>query len=305
MKPRSLMMYGISGSTKTSQCYHLVKWILSQPENKGKKFRMVHSDGGGWAPFIDSGMVDRGEVEIFDFSYREHALADFRKISQGYWPRKTKDGGEYFQKTDECRTTPEQFGQIAGYIVEGMASCGEVLKTHCSNQTEGVGFKESWRYEEEGETIVGLQPGHFNLIQKEIYSGHMKGFNNLPVPWLIYTSLLGRGENREKETVYGPQVVGNATTYQVPQWFMDCLHLDKTTWNDPKTGESKTGMVAWFMDHPDSVGTMFLAKARCMPEIYPKLLEIFPFGFVPLGFKNGVDVYFRVLEKLRKENNGI
>jgi hypothetical protein len=304
MKPRSVMMYGVSGSTKTSQCYHLAKYILSLPENQGKRIRMIHSDGGGYAPFQDSGMIDRGEIEVFDYSYREYALSDFRKLSQGYWPRKTKDGQEYFQKVDACKTTAEEWNRIAGYIIEGMSSCGEVLKTHCSNQREGVGFKESIHYEEDGEHISGLAQGHYNLIQKEIYSSHMKGFNNLPVPWLIYTSLLGKGEDKQNhETVYGPQVVGNATTAQAPAWFMDCLHLDKAKWAD--AGGEKEGMVAWFTRHEDGTGVPFLCKARVMPELYPELLRRFPFGFVPLGFKHGVDLYFRVLAKLKEESKNV
>jgi hypothetical protein len=298
IKPRSVMLYGVSGSTKTSQVYHMAKWILKN--NPGKKIRMIASDGGGWAPFQDSGMVERGEVEIFDFSYREYALSDWRKLNQGYWPRETASGAEYFKKDNNCKVTPEEWSGIAGVIIEGLASSGEALKTHCSNQTEGVGFKESWRYEEEGETIVGLQMGHYDLIQKELYSGHMKGFNNMPVPWLIYTSLLGKGTDKKNgETVFGPQVVGNAATPQAPAWFMDCLHLDKQTYEN-KSGERVEGMVAWFERHEDSVGP-YLCKARVMPESYPKLKEYFPHGFVPLGFKRGIVDYFLVLDKLRKD----
>ena len=306
IKPRSVMLYGVSGSTKTSQVYHLVKYVLGLPGNEGKKFLMIHSDGGGYAPFVDSGMVERGQVEVFDFSYREHAMSDFRKLSQGYWPRRTKDGREYFVKDDKCKLTDAENQMIAGYIIEGMSSSAQTLITHCSNQTEGVGFKESWKYEEEEETIIGLQQGHYGLIQKEVYSAHMKGFNNRPVPWLVYTSLLGKGEDKQKrETVYGPQVAGNATTPQVPSWFMDCLHLDRAKWHDDKSNKDKEGMVAWFTEHNDSeTNVPYLCKARCMPEIFPKLLEYFPNGFVPLGFEHGIDLYFRVLEKLRLEYLG-
>jgi hypothetical protein len=85
---------------------------------------------------------------------------------------------------------------------------------------------------------------------------------------------------------------------------MDCLHLDKTKWHDDKSGSDKEQMVAWFVRHDDTqTGVPYLCKARVMPEMYPKLLEAFPYGFVPLGYKHGVDLYFRVLEKLRKENH--
>lgn len=296
------MMYGISGSTKTSQVYLLAKWLLSLPENKGKKFRMIHSDGGGWAPFQDSGMIDRKEIEVFDFSSRTHSLSDYRKLSQGYWPRKTKDGQEYFRKDDNCKTKPEEWENILGYIIEGMASSGEALKTHISNMTEKVGpERDSFTYEEDGEVLTGLTMSHYNIIQKEIYSAHMSGFNCLPIKWLVYTSLLGKGEDKKTggETIYGPQLVGSASTPSIPSWFMDCVQLNKEKYMT-KDGETE-GMVAWFTKHNDTLtGVPCLAKARVLPELYPELLKYFPYGFVPLDYTRGITVYFRVLEKLKE-----
>lgn len=298
------MMYGVSGTTKTSQTYHLAKWILKQPGNEGKHFRIIHSDGGGWAPFEDSGMIERREVDIYNFgALSSGVLARFRFLSQGYWPRKVKDKDEYYLgKADACKTTPAEWERIAGYIIDGAESTCEALKNHCSDQTEGVGFKESWRYEEEGETIVGLQQGHYGIIQKEFSKAHHRGFSSLPIPWLIYTSKVGKGEDKERrETVYGPQIVGNAVTSSAPGWFMDCLHLSREKYQK-KDGTETEGMVAWFTQHMDKdTGIPYLAKARCLPELYPKLLEYFPYGFVPLGFKNGIEVYFAVLDKLKKE----
>jgi hypothetical protein len=314
LKPRSICLYGTSGTTKTSQSYHLIKWILSKPENQGKHFRALYSDGGGWAPFDDSGMVKRGEIDIFDFgSLNVGVLARFRWLSQGYWPKWAKDGKAYpkqiegstlyFQKEDVCKTTDAEWGKIAGYLIEGIESTCEALKDHCSDQTEGVGFKESWRYEEEGETIVGLQQGHYGIIQKEFHKAHQRGFNCLPIPWLIYTSKLGKGEDKERrETVYGPQIVGNAVTSSSPGWFMDVLHLSaKETYQ--KEGKEIEGMVAWFTQHKDAQTEIpYLCKARCLPELYPELLKQFPYGFVPLGFKTGVENYFKTLERLNGGN---
>lgn len=295
------MMYGVSGSTKTSQAYHIAKWLLKL--NPGKRFRMIHSDGGGYAPFVDSGMIERGEVEVLDFSNRPFALSDYRKLSQGYWPRQTKDGGEYFRKDENCKTKPEDWENILGYIIEGMSSVGETLKTHISNMKEQIGAeKDSFTYEEDGETFTGLTRSHYNIIQKEVYANHAMGFNCLPIKWLVYTSLLGKGEDKSyKETVYGPQLVGSASTPAIPSWFMDCLMLDKQKWINKK-GEETEGVVAWFTRHEDSQTDIpCLAKARVLPELYPKLLEYFPQGFVPLGFNRGITDYFRVLESLKQQ----
>ncbi len=308
IKPRSLMMYGISGSTKTSQAFLLAEKIIK--ENPGKRFRLIASDGGGWFPFEESGMIERGEVEIYDFSATKHALGDYRKLSDGYWPRMTKDGELFFKKVPECKTTPEEWQNIIGYIIEGMGSSAEVLKTYCSNQEEGVGFKEAWKFTtEEGDTVLGLQMGHYNIVQREMHERHVTGFNCLPIKWLIYTSLLGKGEDKKNgnETVYGPQVAGNASTPSVPSWFMDCLHLSKEKYKANIEGVETDveGMVAWFQRHEDSqTGVPCLAKARCMPEDYPTLLKYFPHGFVPLSYKAGITNYYRVLEHISKGRKG-
>ncbi len=321
---RKVMLYGASGDTKTTQTYHIAKWLLKN--NPGKKIRYVSSDNGGYAPFLDSGMIERGQVEVFDYTNRNFPLADMRRLSEGYWPRyivgegkeakayptQVEGSREFFKSTPVCMTTPAEYDNILAYIMEGMTSTGEVLKTHCSNQKEGVGFKESYIYEEDGYTILGLQMGHYGLVQKEIQSLHNKGFCSLPVPWLIWTALVGKGEDKQnRETVYGPQLVGNAATPNIPTWFMDCLHLSRESWKGnaaPKLYKEEEGkdhtneVVAWFMKHND-VNTQipYLAKVRCMPELVPKLMEYFPFGFVPIKYQTGIEVLFMVLNKLVKE----
>lgn len=306
MKPRGIMIYGESGSTKTSQVYHMVRWLHGTKEKPGrlygKKWRMIHSDGGGYAPFEDSGMIEKGIVEVFDFGAFPYSLAGWRWLQRGFWPRDGK-----FGSTQDFATKPEEWEGIAGYIIEGLASCGETLKTHISNQKEKIGTQSySFVYDEEGEEFRGLNEGHYGVIQKELYSGHMKGFNTLPIKWLIYTSLIGMGKDKQKsigETVYvyGPQVCGNAATPQAPQWFMDCLHLSKERWIG-KDNVEKEGYVAWFIKHLDGLTQApYLCKSRVMPELYPILLKQFPYGFVPLEFEHGIDLYFRTIDAINKK----
>lgn len=335
--PRSLMVYGDSGSTKTSQLYHVIKYLikkLSAERGRPVRFRMIHSDGGGWAPFADSGMIERGEIELIDYSSRKFALADIRRLSMGYWPiwvdkdnhshrDWAEDRVEYFKTENVCMTTEDEWEGIGGYLIEGMTSVAETLKTHISNQDEGVGFKESWKYTEEDFTVTGLTKGHYGIIQKEVYERHSRGFKTLPMAYLLYSALVGRGEDKQsKDKVYGPQLAGSAMTAVVPSWFMDVIHLEKISWNGNASpilplengGDgSHEAVVAWFIQHKDHVtvtpglegleekaGT-YLVKARCMPELMPRLLEYFPYGFIPMGYKNGLDVYYKVLAKLTKE----
>lgn len=305
MKPRSIIIYGDSKSTKTTQCYFLAKWIYEQT---GKQVRMIGANASDSAPFEDSGMLERGVVDFFDISNRTMALADIRRLSEGYFPRDVKEGEKgnkkYFKTDDACKTSDKQWEKIGGYIVEGTTGIASLLLNHIRNQEEGVGFKHSFKYEEEGYTIGGLQEGHYGLVQQEMYKCIVQGFACLPIKYLIFTGLVAKGEDkRTRETVYGPKAAGQAQTFEIPSWFGDCWHLD-TVIEDKEINGQLTKVerkVAWFTRHLDSeTGVPYLAGIRCLPEIFPKILEAYPKGYVPLGFKGGLDRFYSKLEQINK-----
>ncbi len=298
-----MIIYGDSGSTKTSQCYHLVRYFTSL--HPGSTFRMIGANASDSAPFEDSGMIEKGTVDFFDISNRTLALADMRRLSEGYWPRDVKEAGkgnkQYFKTDDNCKTTAKQWENIIGYVVEGTTGIASLLLNHIRNQEEGVGFKHSFKYEEDGYTIGGLQEGHYGLVQQEMYKMIVQGFSCLPIKYLIFTGLVAKGEDkRTRETVYGPKAAGQATTFEIPSWFMDCWHLDTVV----EQGEGDTQVerkVAWFTRHPDKeTGVPYLAKVRTLPEIYPQVVKQFPNGYVKLGFKKGLDRFYEELNKIGK-----
>ena len=297
---RLIMMYGDSGSTKTTQLYYLAKYLLEK--NPGKKILMVHAAPGGYVPFVDSGMIARKEVDVFEFRNRSRALADIRRLSKGYWPRKAKDPKtgevkEFFQTDDRCLVN---WDTVCGYFVEGLDSLGECLLNHASNQDSGLGFKETWKYEEDGETILGLQQGHYGIVQKELRARIVDSFTALKVDTMAWTALVGKGtEDESKETIYGPLMVGNATVAKCPSWFGDCFHLAEASVE--KDGTTYRQKVAWFQRHTGSNGSDYLAKPRVMPELMPKLLEKFPKGYIPLGYKGGIDKYYREMDRIMEE----
>jgi len=305
-KPRMIILYGDSGSTKTSQSYHLARWIN---QTTGLKGRMLGSNASDSAPFEDSGMLEKGIVDFFDISNRKMALADMRRLAEGYWPRDVKDlpaGNKgYFKSDGQCLTTPEQWAKIGFYIIEGTTGIAALLLNHIRQQEEGVGFKHSFKYEEEGYVIGGLQEGHYGLVQQEMQKMIVQGFACLPVKYIIFTGLVGKGEDKRLgQTVYGPKAAGQATTFEIPSWFMDCLHLDTVIEDVPPSdqypqGAKKESRVAWFQKHEDlETGLPYLCKVRIMPELYPALLKEFPKGYVKLGFKRGIDKLYEAMGKL-------
>lgn len=309
-KPRTVILYGDSGIGKTSQAYFLARYLAKKYSIIG---RLIGSNASDSAPFEDSGMIDKGIVDFFDIANRQYALADMRKLSEGYWPRNAKDkeGNSiikgYFQKDDNCKTTFEQWQKIGFTIIEGITGVSNLMLNHIRSQEEGVGFKHSFKYEEDGEVIGGLQEGHYGLVQQELYKVVVQGFACLPVKMVIWTALIGKGmDKRIQQTVYGPKGAGVAQTFEIPSWFMDCFHLEdkqvkvrvKNKQGDDEVIE-KVIRVAWFQNHKDEeTGITYLAKVRILPELYPKLLEKFPHGFVPLDFENGINKLYEEIDRI-------
>jgi hypothetical protein len=303
-KAHSILIYGDSGEGKTTQGYFLAKYIN---QTYGLKGRVIGSNASDSAPFEQSGLIDKGIVDVFDISNREMALADMRKLSEGYWPRDTKNGGkgakDYFQKNDKCITTKTEWDSIGFYIIEGVTGISSLLLNHIRNQDEGVGFKHSYHYTEEGYNISGLQEGHYGLVQQELYKIIVQGFACLPIKFIIWTALVGKGEEkRTKSTVYGPQGAGSANTYIIPSWFMDCWHLtDERV--QVKTGNGEIVdteiKVGWFVKHPDrETGIYYPAKIRAMPEVLPEVYKKFPKGYVRLKFTEGLDVFYKEMDNI-------
>lgn len=311
-KPRTIMIYGPSGSTKTSQAYHLAKWIH---KTTGLRGRFIGSNASDTAPFEDSGMIEKGIVDFFDISSRQFALAEMRWLSKGFWPRDAKAKADgpvltkaYFRKDEHCETKPEEWAKIGFYIIEGLTGVSTLLLNHCRSQDEGVGFKHSIKYEEEGEVIGGLSEGHYGIVQQELYKMVVQGFACLPVKYVIWTALIGKGEDKRKsETVYGPKGAGNASTFEIPSWYHDSIYLDKVNEMTKVEGSTEEReverKVAWIVDHNDpDTSIPYPAKVRIMPELHPDLIRKFPQGFVRLGYKKGLEVLYEEMTNLVSSN---
>ncbi len=311
MKPRSTLLYGESGTSKTTQLYFLVKHYLEKwrKQGKEKRFRLIRADGGGYAPFQDSGMIERGEVEVFDITSREHAFADIHRLGCGYWPRKARDkqGREvlYFKSDEKCIT--RDWGKIGGYLIEGATSISSCLLNHLRNQDPSVYFskdskmgqlKGSFVFKDDDYETMGGQESHYGMVQSEMYQIIVQEFGSLPVEVIVWTALVGSTEDKRRGvTLQGPQLAGNKRTSEMPAWFMDTYHLSDEILQG-EDGKKRMAKVAWFVQHSDAAGVPFLCKPRVLPEKFPKLLESFPNGFCELGYEKGINKLIEVVEGL-------
>jgi hypothetical protein len=277
----------------------MAKWYLKN--NPDKKVRLLTADGGGYAPFEDSGMIESGKVEVFNIINQPKSYALLMVLSEGYWPKWSEKSQKWILKMED-RFREETFsGTIGMQLCEGLTAFSTLWEAHLSH-SDKAGFKHSFKFEENIEggisyEVGGLQEGHFGMMQNELYKVINKGFNVLPYDHVVWTARVAKGKNRQGETEYGPKGAGQARTTEYPAWFMDCIHVETKRLEDGKLHK-----VAWFDNHPDNeTGINYLAKVRILPEIKPKLYEKFPEGYMKLGFKRGLSKLFDVIGALNDE----
>lgn len=320
-KARTACIYADSGDGKSTQLYFMALWLWN---NFKLKSRLISYDGK-YQQFEanrgDGSLIERGIVEVFDAlrSDSGEALADTRKLSDGYWPRKTKGGGQYFKSDANCKVDWEKEG-IGAYFIDDISSLSDLWLAHVADQQ--AGFKSAWSYEEGGYTISGSQDGHYGIVQKELTkcwkgTGKSQGFHNLPVRYVITTAKVEKGvENYRRKrvkrndpnapaeanitTLYGPKAAGQALTPFMPGWFADCFHLGRVMVKQGE-GEAKEIRAAYYDTHlHEQTDVPFICRVDILPENVEKLREKFKHGFIPLGLNRGIDKFYEWVLEMEK-----
>jgi hypothetical protein len=301
MEPSTALIYGDSGIGKTANLQMIADYLLSlYPGTKG---RLITADGGGATPFLQTGLVDSGKVELLNIAASDLAYAEISALSEGKWPTTGATGSKTWY------TKGASLKDVSFIMIEGLESFGQLLLSHMAHQNSGrAGFKLSWDFAEDldGETyqVGGLDKGHYGIVQNELLRIHTRGFSQLPVQWIIWTSKVSRGEeDRTRETIYGPALVGKAKTSTLSGSFGDCLHLDTVQ------VDNREQRVAWFTRHLDRISnTPYIAKSRIALAATPYLWKLWPNGYVPLFYDKGLEQYFKFITRIpamlaKKGNN--
>jgi hypothetical protein len=321
LKPRTLLLYGRTKVGKTSNLKMLAKWFYDKYH---LKIRMIHSDGGGYRPFIDSdNLIGKGIVEVFDNTNREFALQDIHRLKDGCWVDSKGELNRDPNITNKAYLQKQlEKAEVGAYFVEGTGSLSDVLLTHFSDkltdEKSRIGFEAPWIYQEGEYAMAGLQPGHFGIVQRELHKIIVKGFGQLPVKLVVFTGKNQLGlevtsktkKTGEKyatatgEALYGPEGPGVALTAKIPSWFENCLYMEAVKFKT-KEGKVTDGRIAWYQTHTKSVliegsptEVPYLAGSSCPAERYEDMLQEFPGGYVKLGFQRGIDRYVEFLDSL-------
>lgn len=289
---KSICLYGATGSGKTAQAGRFVRWIY---ETTGKITRAVISDLGSSLTVLDP-YIRAGIVEPWYIANVSDPTAVLHKLSRGDWP--VPSGGLLqFQPPGE-----ETWKRVGAYLIDSGTEIAEAIIV--SLRAKGVRLSQdpSFTFEESGEKFYGGNMTYFGFAQDKIVD-FIRAFSQLPVEAVLWTMGEGKGEDDvTREAVYGPETVGKAlrTTGKLPKKFGDCLHCevynviarDKEGKDaiDPGTGKpllNKRWRI-YFQDHPDPVtGINYPAKPRVPPEMWPRLIEAWPGGFLRPTIRDG------------------
>ena len=330
-RAKTALIYAESDGAKTSQAIFIAKYVYKK---YGKKTRLISSDGGGWSPVEDEGLVYHpktnpdGIIYTFNMTNRKLYLAEWRKLSRGDWPKVVKGEASLGEDPNKAYrkilpSTAQEMNEIGAYFNEGLTSMSSGFLSHISKQDNS---KDSISkvmyaapgYDEDGEHFGATDQGHVGMTQNESYNLTQQ-FGTLPVNMMIWTALVGKCTEKslrqiglvttEDNPVFGPKLAGNAKSAEAPSWFSDCIYLEAKvekevieTTDGEKLIEKKR-IFAHFQRYKDSEGNTYLAKSSTGVSIFPRLIERFPGGCLELGFREGegIDKYFMTIDELKNE----
>lgn len=318
-RAKTHLTYGESGTFKTTNAGFFAKYIWKKYR---KRTRLISADGGGWAPiqhYIDAGLIIPwaiGSIGV-DPTKKASPMVIVRKLSRGQWPKVTKIAGKEVLQLQP--TTPEEFAEIGGYIVEGLTSIGDLEMEELRRDQRQIGedavgkFSAQTDLSSEVETFSANNRAHYNFVQNEIFT-MVRAFGSLPVNHVLFTAHEGKGEDEgTREAIRGPAIVGKAATGKVPSWVGDCIHYE--SYIEPVTVEVTEGgkkfqsqqqrsvVRAYFTRHPDQrfPNIYYPAKPRVVSELIPELFKKWPGGYFKLETDKGLDEFLAFEEELEQK----
>ncbi len=333
--PDTAIIYGDSGSGKTSICVSMAKWMY---ETTGLTTRLISVDG--WAPVENEGLISAGIVAAYNPSVSPKFLATTRKLTRGYWPKIVKrmhpvldeqgiQTGEVMKSVRETVEDKEEFNKVGLYFIETSDGISDAYMNFIKDEeimeedergrlrVKAIGPQgTAGRYEQDGEVLGSNSEGHYNVVQVEMHSLFRK-FGSLGgnVKLVMWTAHVGMGKigntkatdskGRKKlvgDPCYCPLLVGEAKNAMVPSWVGECFHLEDFPLIMDEHGRvsQQKQVRAYYENHRETgimEGPQYRAKSRVGLSDVEALHEQFPGGYISLGVgpTEGLDQYYRWL----------
>ncbi len=309
---RSGVIYGSTGTFKTTAVAHFSRWIA---ETTGKATLLFTASAeGGWEPCAEE--VRAGMVLPYKCDVNTIPLPIIRRVSQGYWPENPEE-----PDIAQVSFVPVDWSKVGGIAVEGITSLGTMLMRHCADKNLKTGEEGTSRFtqpinvngEIQYETFVQNSRGHYGFVQNQLYS-LISNFTSLPAAYVLFTAH-EKKYTEDGELQVGINVPGKAITSLVPTWLGDCIHAqDYAQQATVRVADSKaeggfreepTVRVTcryYYSKHPDPMtGAIFEAKPRVTHSKVAELERMFPGGFFVPTPEHGFDEYLRAVDRLAQD----
>jgi len=286
---RTCLLYGESGSTKTSNLGQLVEYLYSR---YGVPVRGIFGDNRGPVQT----QVNSGKLIPWDITSHPDPLGCIIAAGMGYFPTKLEDG---IAVGDLKLTQPHEWQNVSGYIIEGLTEIGHLIMR--DREQKGISSGEPLQGHENPPelltgsnlklTFLGASRGTYGQAQSQTHRYVKNGFAKLPVPWAFFSAHQKKAFDKHGNPVYGPVIVGKALIADIPQWFDTTIHMDKYFYDvgvkaakGRVTTVTRQGARAYFTSHKDSqVPTVIWpAKLGVPPELMADIFTHWPAGYVPL-----------------------
>lgn len=298
--PRSILLYGESGTYKTTQIGFLARYVW----DKHKKItRLISSDTGGYfplSPLIDQGIIDVCDVNLM-VGNDKSVLALLRKLSRGFW---IKDG----------KMQPGELTNVGCYAIESLSSLSDLIMYELRRDLRAAAEPTVTPFAVAGDAAFGSEErfgcnsrAHYGFTQREIQN-FVRAMCGIAVPYVIFTTHETYGEDDvSRQRVRGPSIVGQAVTSRVPAWFGDCLHSDaywRSVPSQDKLQRHELTVRIWFTRHPDETvpGITYPAKVRVPPAGMKALLDRWPGGFFVPTLEHGLDEFVEFTDALAEKH---
>ena len=329
---KSILLYGVTGSFKTSQIPFLARYIYEKYHKITRVIYTGASDGGLTAPEEKAGLI-----ESFRLGLRDAPASVIRRLAKGNWPRVVEDKGVL--KLQLVEPNAETWKRVGAIVLDSLGMGADEVMRDAVDRGRPMAQEVVTPFTEKIE-IVSAQgqvssfeekfaapaKAHYGFGQNYAV-GIINAMSSLPVEIVMFTTMEKKVEEEDssgRNTIYGPDLPGNKLTPKVGGLVGDLIHMDQYFVStavpdiDPATNRQRmitdpvskrttpvTTTVllpktrAYFVKHPDSkTGITFPAKPRLPSVKWPDLLKKWPLGYFEPQIDKGLDEYLKVIDEL-------
>lgn len=250
----SILIYGASGSGKTTQVQELARWVHKKT---GKLTRLVSCSGGGWTsitPAVEAGLVVPAYIRN-----RDNAVETIANMTKGWWPANPSDPRSILLPPEK----QEDWANIGAVAFDSLTEICEWMMSYMTNAEAAGKIKISQQPMKfrDGITDFGSPSmAHYGNVQQRIndFVTNSKGLTGRYVMWTALE--LKSTDDNSRLPLYGPDVSGKAKTATAPAWFDNTLHLYMTGAGGLKKGASERRL--YLCTHFEDDQIPYIAKNR-------------------------------------------